>query len=342
VSIRPQENISQSITNVKVSAPARLHLGFLDLNGRSGRKFGSIGLAIDSHKTTIEASLSGTSSHQLNVPHAMQNKIEALIANFYQHIASHVELERRGIKLKLLSSIPEHAGLGSGTQLNLVIGTALSQLHAIDITTLQIASSLGRGTRSGIGIATFDHGGFIIDGGLGQDSETPPLLARYALPMDWFVILMMEKNRQGVHGKQERDAFKQLPPFPIEQSHAICHLTLMKLLPGLIEKDINQFGQAITQIQAHIGDHFSSSQGGRYTSQKIAILLDYAKELGHQGIGQSSWGPTGCVFVSGSSEAQELVINLEDYIQKHFDNPYDYSVIITQASPSGAKIEVNI
>ena len=32
---------------VRVVAPARLHLGFLDLNGGLGRMFGSIGLAVD-------------------------------------------------------------------------------------------------------------------------------------------------------------------------------------------------------------------------------------------------------------------------------------------------------
>ena len=336
----PQANTSSPIKNVIVSAPARLHLGFLDLNGHSGRKFGSIGLAINSHKTTIEASLTGTSSHQLDVPEAMQDKIESLIAYFYQEIANHIIPQQRGINLKLLSSIPVHAGLGSGTQLSLVIGTALVRLHQLDINTQQIASSMGRGARSGIGIATFDHGGFIIDGGLGTESKTPPLLVQQSFPKDWVVVLLMETNRQGVHGKQELNAFKQLAPFPVEQSHAICHLTLMKLLPALIEENIDEFGQAITQIQEHIGDHFSSSQGGRYTSQKIAMLLDYAKELGHKGIGQSSWGPTGCLFVNGSSAAQELVITLEDYIHKQFNNPHDYSIIVAQANTGGAKIEM--
>ena len=32
---------------VDVSAPARLHLGFLDLGGGLGRRFGSLGVAID-------------------------------------------------------------------------------------------------------------------------------------------------------------------------------------------------------------------------------------------------------------------------------------------------------
>ena len=38
---------------VRVSAPARLHLGFLDLNGGLGRRFGSIGLAIDQPTTEL-------------------------------------------------------------------------------------------------------------------------------------------------------------------------------------------------------------------------------------------------------------------------------------------------
>ena len=39
--------------SVRVVAPARLHLGFLDLNGGLGRLFGSIGLAIDTPRTEL-------------------------------------------------------------------------------------------------------------------------------------------------------------------------------------------------------------------------------------------------------------------------------------------------
>ena len=38
---------------VTVSVPARLHLGFLDLNGGLGRRFGGIGLAINQLGTRI-------------------------------------------------------------------------------------------------------------------------------------------------------------------------------------------------------------------------------------------------------------------------------------------------
>ena len=40
-------------TTIEVTAPARLHLGFLDLNGGLGRRFGSIGLAVDQPATRL-------------------------------------------------------------------------------------------------------------------------------------------------------------------------------------------------------------------------------------------------------------------------------------------------
>src|SRR5712692_8592737 len=36
-----------------VTVPARIHLGFLDLNGRLGRRFGSIGLALSDLNTKV-------------------------------------------------------------------------------------------------------------------------------------------------------------------------------------------------------------------------------------------------------------------------------------------------
>jgi predicted sugar kinase len=34
-------------STVSVTVPARLHLGFLDLDGGLGRRFGSLGMALD-------------------------------------------------------------------------------------------------------------------------------------------------------------------------------------------------------------------------------------------------------------------------------------------------------
>lgn len=324
---------------VRVTTPARLHLGFLDLNGTTGRKFGSIGLAIDSHHTIVEARFCEL-RNQHDVPDNLRKKVDNLTSLFRCHFSDVVSQNPLPVQISILQSIPEHAGLGSGTQLAIAVGSALCRLYDIEADTPFIAALLDRGSRSGIGIAAFDHGGFLVDGGLGPASKAPPLLIRQAYPTDWRIILIMEKTRQGVHGKAETDAFNRLPAFPLAQSHAICHLTLMTLLPALLEHDIKLFGHSITEIQSLIGDHFAQVQGGRHTSPAVAKLLTHAHALGHTGIAQSSWGPTGCVFVDSEAAALTLQKQLKDMIIQQFGNTDDYSIIITKANSTGAHIEL--
>lgn len=242
--------------------------------------------------------------------------------------------------VELIELIPSHAGLGSGTQLALAIGTALCRLHNISASTQQIAQHLSRGARSGIGIATFDHGGFIVDGGLKNTLTIPPLLARYSFPQNWRIILIMDNNNQGIHGEQELSAFDNLSPFPSADSQAICHHVLMRLLPAIVEQQIKPFGQAIADIQSLIGDHFAPAQGGRYTSTRVASLLLHAQNLGHAGIAQSSWGPTGCIFVENEDVAKQLLIALSDYARQQ--NIADLNLLfnITKANENGADIVV--
>lgn len=327
---------------VRVSAPARLHLGFLDLNGSSGRKFGSIGLAIDSHNTVIEAKLS--SSTVINGDDAVSAKycqrITSIVEQFYSTLGQHIPAKQQAVALSLINVIPSHAGLGSGTQLALAVGTALCKLHQVSASTRDIAFQLDRGKRSGIGIATFDLGGFIVDGGLKNDATTPPLLGHYQFPENWRIVTIINPASQGVHGEDELKAFKDLPIFPLTNSQAICHLTLMKLLPALVEQDIDSFGEAITSIQFLIGDHFAPAQGGRYTSPQVASLLNHSQNLGHKGIAQSSWGPTGCIFVENESSAVQLIEELKQHAQTHFDEESSLSFIIAQANSSGANIEI--
>lgn len=329
---------THSYTKVRVSTPARLHLGFLDLNGSNGRKFGSIGLAVDSHHTTITVQkansiiVSGIAGDN-----HLFLRTQSIIQDFYNTIGNAISQENRGVDVSLDDLIPEHAGFGSGTQLSLAIGTALCRLHNVSISTPEIAAQLGRGKRSGIGIATFDRGGFIVDGGLKPNATVPPTLAHHHFPDNWRIVLIMDKEHHGVHGQQEKQAFTELPLFPLQSSQAICHLTVMQLLPALLEHDISQFGDAITKIQSLIGDHFAPAQGGRYTSRTVAQLLEYARQLGHSGIAQSSWGPTGCVFVESEHKAKELVNKLNKFL----DSNSQASFLICQANESGATIEMS-
>lgn len=333
---------SQTVLDtVTVRAPARLHLGFLDLNATIGRRFGSIGLAVNSHHTQLTVSSAQEFTIEGEVSTDTRTRLQSICERFYQSLGKAFPDDAQKLHINVEQAIPEHAGLGSGTQLALTLGTALARRHQLDVDTLKLAQELGRGKRSGIGIATFDQGGFVLDGGLKPQQTVPPVLLHQAYPTDWRVVLIMDPHHQGIHGSSEKQAFKDLPIFPLPHAQAICHKTLMQLLPALIEQDIDQFGTAVTDIQALIGDHFAAAQGGRYTSPVVAACLHQAQRLGHKGIAQSSWGPTGCVFVSSEQQAQKLITQLSQFIHDEKNGEQLPVFISAQADNRGAIIETS-
>ncbi|WP_417550987.1 beta-ribofuranosylaminobenzene 5'-phosphate synthase family protein [Methylophaga sp.] len=336
-----QDPVSPVQQTIQVRAPARLHLGFLDLNGGLGRHFGSIGLAVDSHHTHL--SLTGEEEPQhpvVSVPVATHNRITKLINQFYLTLAPHIPTDSRLASVNVHSLIPEHAGLGSGTQLALAVGRLLATYHQIDISTAKIAQALDRGKRSGIGISTFDAGGFVVDAGLGPNSLTPARLFQQAFPSQWRLVMLMDKNHQGIHGEIEIQAFQNLPTFPLQHSQNICHLTLMQLLPALIEQDIDLFGSAVSDIQGLIGQHFAPAQGGQYTSKPIGKLIEHAKSLGFKGMAQSSWGPTACVFTDSQLQADRLTAELHGMIDSDIQFE-DIELLIAAGINQGAGITID-
>lgn len=327
--------------SISVKTSARLHLGFLDLNGGLGRHFGSIGLAVDSHHTNLSLTHKETQQQtSTKLSTTTQEKINKLVKQFYLTLGKHIPVNLQQTKLQVHSLIPEHAGLGSGTQLALVIGRILATYHQLDISTATIAQALDRGKRSGIGISTFNTGGFIVDAGLGAHSLTPARLFQQAFPAQWRLVMLLDKNHQGIHGDIEIQAFRNLPKFPLQHSQHICHLTLMQLLPAIIEKDIDLFGTAISEIQALIGQHFAPAQGGQYTSKPIAKLLAHAKSLGFTGMAQSSWGPTACVFTESQSQADNLIIELRAMIDSDIQLQ-DIELVSAAGANQGAEIKID-
>jgi beta-ribofuranosylaminobenzene 5'-phosphate synthase len=266
---------------VRVVAPARLHLGFLDLNGDLGRRFGSIGLAID--RPATELMLTRSRQFDAEGPDA-ERALAAL-----RRLAEMLGLTGT-YRLKVASAIPSHAGLGSGTQLALAVGTALLTLEGIERDMSDIAGILDRGARSAIGMAAFQTGGFIVDGGRGAADRQPPILMRADFPDAWRILLLIDPRATGVHGKAEATAFADLPPLP--------------------EGDIAAFGAAVSEIQSIIGGYFAAAQGGGpWASPAVGRIAQKLKSAGAYGIGQSSWGPTGFAFTPSKEIAERLYIS---------------------------------
>jgi beta-RFAP synthase len=273
-------------------------MGFLDLNGSLGRQFGSIGLAIDAPRMLLSVRRSDTTR--------VDGPEQARATRYLNTIVERLDLPS-GHSLRIGEMIPAHAGLGSGTQLALGIAAAVRRLHGLPLDPRADAHALGRGRRSGVGIALFQNGGLVVDGGSGTGERPPPLLARLDVPADWRVVVILDTIRQGLSGQRETAAFGELAAMSEATSARICRLVLMQALPAIAEDDIDAFGAAVTEVQAIIGDYFSPVQGGRFYSPRVAAALSEMAAMGAAGIGQSSWGPTGFVLVRGDMAAWRLV-----------------------------------
>ena len=283
---------------VRVMAPARLHMGFIDLGGTLGRQFGSIGVGVNE----IATQLSITAADRLHCEGPSSERARKAAQTFAESLGMDDRLF-----IRVNEAIPEHIGLGSGTQMALAVGMGMARFHGLSLTVRDIARTIERGARSGIGIAVFEEGGLIVDGGRGLQTDTPPVVARMEIPDVWRFILIFDQRGQGLHGKQEIDAFNALPPFPREETARLCHLLLMQALPALAEGDIKGFGMVITELQRSVGDHFAPAQGGRFTSPEVGAVLDWLGSRGAVGLGQTSWGPTGFCLVDSAERAENLI-----------------------------------
>jgi beta-RFAP synthase len=285
--------------SVTVTVPARLHFGFLDLNGGLGRRFGSIGLAISDLRTRIRVARASD---------VVVSGVDAERARGYAgQLRAALALDG-GLRMQVEEAAPRHAGLGSGTQMALAVAAALRRLHGLPLDVRGDAMRLGRGHRSGISIGLFTSGGLVVDGGRGAARKPAPVISRMAFPEEWRVILVLDHARVGVHGEDESAAFAQLPEFPAADAAHICRIVLMQALPALAEHDLPAFAGAINDMQQFLGAHFAPLQGGHaFSSPDVAAALDVLQAAGGLGRGQSSSGPTGFTFARSAEHAERLV-----------------------------------
>ncbi|WP_428851418.1 beta-ribofuranosylaminobenzene 5'-phosphate synthase family protein [Imbroritus primus] len=288
-----------------VSATARLHLGFLDPGASLGRRFGSLGLSIDGLSTTVE--LLPASEDRVVASNDAAHPECARVSRLLADLKRAANL-RQASEIRLHTTLPAHAGFGSGTQLALAVGRAFANQYQLPWTTADIARILGRGGRSGVGIAAFDQGGLLVDGGPQSPGHVPPLLARFDFPEAWRIVLVQDVTRTGLHGDAEKTAIRALPPFPQELAAQMCHRILMQILPATAEADFAPFAEGVNLLQTTIGDYFASAQGGdMYASPAVGRLLHWAGQHALAATGQSSWGPTGFAILPSQSEAERLL-----------------------------------
>src|SRR4051794_35483932 len=281
---------------VRVEAPARLHLGMLAAASDGPRRFGGLGVAVGRPAVVLEAQPADELSADGH---------DAQRALMFAHRCRDALRLATGAHLRVVEAIPQHMGLGSGTKLALAVAQALAVLAAREIDAPGLAEAAGRAARSAVGMWTFALGGLVVEGGVRRDLERPaPLLARYAMPEEWRCVLVVPAAEPGLSGAAEEAAFARLAAAP-EHAAAIAQLVLTSLLPALVERDIAEFGAALTRVQELVGDSFAAVQGGRF-HPRAGALVDALLDAGAAGAGQSSWGPAVYGIVDSDAAAHRL------------------------------------
>lgn len=311
---------------IKVVTPSRLHITLIDLNGALGRIDGSVGLTLDFPSVKIHAredtklSISGTTRFAERI----RDAASAIITKY------NVD----GVAIEVAGEYPAHVGLGSGTQIALAVGTAISELYGLDLEPTSIARLTGRGGTSGIGVAAYEWGGFIIDGGhKGKTDFLPssasgkydpaPVIVRHDFP-DWTIILAIP-NLHGASDKREVDIFQNNCPLPLIEIQALSHVILMEMLPAVVEKDIESFGRSIDRVQT-LGFKRREVELQPFCTS----LVRFMRENGAFGAGMSSFGPA----VYGIADGK----GLQKTVRRYLDETIGGEVHAVKARNSGAYV----
>ena len=310
---------------VRVEAPARLHMGMLAVAGDGARRFGGLGVSVSRPAVVLEAEPAGElSAEGADAERAL---------TFARRCREALGFEG-GAHLRVVEAIPPHVGLGSGTKLALAVAQALAALHGRTVDAPALAQAAGRAARSAVGMWTFALGGFVVEGGVRAGAERPaPLLMRHAVPDEWRIVLVVPRAEPGLSGVAEAPAFGRLTPSD-ERSAAITQLVLTSLLPALVERELEEFGAALTRVQQLVGDAFATVQGGRF-HPRAGALVEALLDGGAAGAGQSSWGPAVYGVVGGETAGRELARRMEDALGG------EGSVEVVAVDNRGARLETS-
>jgi beta-ribofuranosylaminobenzene 5'-phosphate synthase len=320
---------------IRITTTGRLHLGFMDLSGSLGRLYGSIGVSLSTPQTTISVK---TQDH-LSIQHSDRNK-RRKIRSLVEAFSKHFQIEPN-VAIRVHQSIPEHRGLGSGTQLAMALATAMTKAYGIKASIHDLSVIMGRGMRSSIGIWSFEQGGLIIDSGKTRQEDgalavsPPKAVFRYTFPEEWRFVVVIPERKEGLSGKQEKDAM-ELVNSPEKLSEEICRLVLMKLLPSFIEKKIEEFGHALSEIDRKTGMFFAPVQGGIYSEKSSYKIIEHLLASGAYGAGQSSWGPA-VYGLTSKEESNSIAECMRIFLEKQ---EIKGRVIVASGSNKGAEVEV--
>ncbi len=333
------------MTSLRITTPCRIHLSLIDENGYTGRVDGGIGLMLDRPNVVFEASNSAE-EFKIEAHRYYRESIE-VINEIASKVFKKYNISNKNFHFNLKRYFPSHVGLGSKTQLSLAIAIAITKLKNFNnLTHKTLTKLVERGGTSGIGWKGFETGGFILDGGhdfgIGKEKETflpssastsvnPALtIFRHEIPENWRFVLVIPNIKKGAYGDEEISVFKDFTPIQRSEVNEISNQVIMKILPGIIKKDLACFGEGLKRIQ-NLG----------FKKIEIALqhkvvkgLLHFFENYGLKAYGMSSFGPSIVGIVESDSEA-EILLRKVQINQMHRGG----HIYICKPNNTGAKIE---
>lgn len=326
-----------------IETPSRLHVTLIDLNGAYGRIDGGVGITLQKPKLQVKAE---TIESGIEVVFSEKEKLESELMDDYTikikkaalKMVEHLKINE-GFTFTVDKTYPSHSGLGSGTQLSLAAGKLISKMNGLDLTSSEIASIVGRGGTSGIGVAAFDKGGFIVDGGHNKaekpgflpssasHASPPPIIARHDFPEDWKIVLVIPNVEHGASGSKEVNIFQSNCPIPLGAVEKLTHVLLMKMLPAVVEADLDSFGSAINMVQ-NVGFKRIEHE---LQNPRIKEIMNSLTDAGAAGVGMSSFGPT--LYAVTDTNATDISRAAEEVMKD-----VGGKIIITKAQNNGATL----
>ncbi|MFC7175885.1 beta-ribofuranosylaminobenzene 5'-phosphate synthase family protein [Halosegnis marinus] len=226
---------------------------------------------------------------------------DPLVADYASRVCDLLDVP--GARIAVEETLPRHVGLGSGTQVALATLAAVAGAYDRAPRVRERAPALGRGGRSGVGVATFEGGGFVVDAGHPTERFTtaapadgewtvPPVTARHDLPEEWRALLVLPEAPTGRSGEQEdasmRAVVERADPTVADEAAGIL---ARRLLPAAATGDLDAFGRAVGEFGRLNGAWYADAQGGVYRPPAGELVEALGGEPGVVGVGQSSWGP---------------------------------------------------
>lgn len=256
--------------------------------------YGGLGAMVDAPGVVLSASR----SDRWIFVGDQSNRVERFVAMLTDAVP---DLKPLRIELEYLA--PVHQGWGTGTQLALAVAQLCLQAGQTPWSAPLAARLLGRGTRSGIGIAGYEMGGLLLDAGR-QGGET---VRSYSLPTSWTWVLVEPGHDQGLHSEAERQAFQNLPEIDLAIVQELKQVAQERMVAAAVAGDFIAFAENLTYYNRRAGAHYRSVQHGDYSSPDSDHRLAIMGEAGALGRGQSSWGPGLFAVFSSRDDAESFL-----------------------------------